>query len=356
MKHVRLPLASSDYISKNIIDEPLIKNNPICKDFVIEALNFHIIMKLRHFNMPRSVRYSPRQTGIKFLLAMSSRCGNCYTSWYDPTTKLLHKIKKLKMAYEVCALALIKNHLVFALSSQDINLRTVKMLDLCLRPLQWKPNVDMLVDRNIFGVGVIDDRIYAVGGIIDLTALNTAEVFDVSVQEWQLISSMCTERMGPGVGVLDNLLYAVGGFKCPFSLKSVECYDPSLDIWSPVAQMSTSRRRLGIGILDGVMYAIGGICQEHANSVYLKSVEAYTPIANLWSPIADMHLSRYDPRVVTFNGLLYVMGGSDGSSQLGSLEIYDPNTNTWTMEPLPTSGDEIHGAVIIDMPSHLRSY
>ncbi|XP_001943576.1 ring canal kelch homolog isoform X2 [Acyrthosiphon pisum] len=356
MEHVRLSLAPPEYLSKNVVDEPLFKNNIKCKDFVIEALNFHIVKKHRHFNMPRSVRYSPRQTGIKFLLAMLSRCGNCYTSWYDPTTKLLHKIKKLKMGYEVCALALIKNHLVFALSCQDMNLRSVKMLDLCSRSLQWKPNVDMLVDRGSFGVGVIDDRIYAVGGDNDLTELNTAEVFDVSVKEWQLISSMCTERMGPGVGVIDNLLYAVGGYNNGCALKTVECYDPSLDKWTPVAQMSTSRRHHGIGILDGVMYAIGGDCQEHANSVYLKSVEAYTPIANAWSPIADMHLSRYDPSVVTFNGLLYVMGGSDGSSRLASLEIYDPNTNTWTLEQLPTSGDDIHGAVVIDMPSNLRSY
>jgi len=145
--------------------------------------------------------------------------------------------------------------------------------------------------------------------------------------------------------------------------------------------MSTSRRYHGIGILDGVMYAIGGDSQEHSNSVYLKSVEAYTPTANVWSPIADMHLSRYNPSkynnynlkkiflmnllklnrifnigVVTFNGLLYVMGGFDGSTRLDSMEIYDPNTNTWTMEPFPTSGDEIYGAVVIDMPSHLRSY
>jgi len=59
--------------------------------------------------------------------------------------------------------------------------------------------------------------------------------------------------------------------------------------------MSTSRRDHGIGILDGVMYAIGGSDQEHSNRVYLKSVEAYTPISKVWSPIADMHLSRYNP-------------------------------------------------------------
>jgi len=78
-------------------------------------------------------------------------------------------------------------------------------------------------------------------------------------------------------------------------LKSVESYDPNLDVWTPVTQMSTSRRYHGIGVIDDVMYAIGGVYQEHGNLVYLKSVEAYTSIANVWSPIADMHLCRFDP-------------------------------------------------------------
>jgi len=93
---------------------------------------------------------------------MSSRFGKCYTSWYDPATKLLHTTKKIKIGFDVCALALIKDHLVFALNCNELNLRSTKMLDLSSRSLQWKPTIDMLVDRGSFGVGVLDDRIYAV--------------------------------------------------------------------------------------------------------------------------------------------------------------------------------------------------
>ncbi|XP_016659119.1 kelch-like protein 3 [Acyrthosiphon pisum] len=68
MEHVRLSLAPPDYISKYVVDEPLIKNNPKCKDFVIEALNFHILKKHRSITMPQKICYSPRQTGLKVLL------------------------------------------------------------------------------------------------------------------------------------------------------------------------------------------------------------------------------------------------------------------------------------------------
>ena len=37
--------------------------------------------------------------------------------------------------------------------------------------------------------------------------------------------------------------------------------------------------------------------------------------------------------VVAQNGFLYVIGGDDGSSNLGSVEFYNPKLDTWTMLP-----------------------
>lgn len=59
--------------------------------------------------------------------------------------------------------------------------------------------------------------------------------------------------------------------------------------------------------------------------------------------------------VVALEGLLYVVGGDDGASNLASIEIYNPNTNTWSM--LTTSmniGRSYAGVVVIDKPSHFN--
>ncbi|XP_029341664.1 kelch-like protein 2 [Acyrthosiphon pisum] len=48
-----------------------------------------------------------------------------------------------------------------------------------------------------------------------------------------------------------------------------------------------------------------------------------------------MHLPRRDAGVVALNGLLYVVGGYDGTSSLNSVEFYNPRTNTWTMVTVP---------------------
>jgi len=55
--------------------------------------------------------------------------------------------------------------------------------------------------------------------------------------------------------------------------------------------MSVSRFGASIGVLDGVMYVVGG----NNGSGHLKSVEAYRPSTGVWSSIADMHLWRFNP-------------------------------------------------------------
>jgi len=55
--------------------------------------------------------------------------------------------------------------------------------------------------------------------------------------------------------------------------------------------MSISRCSVGIGVLDGVMYVIGG----YNGSKMCKSVEAYRPNDGVWTPIADLNLARHRP-------------------------------------------------------------
>mgnify|MGYP006365253981 CR=1 FL=1 len=43
MEHVRLPLLSQDFLIQRVEEEPLIKNNSVCKDYLIEAMKFHLL-------------------------------------------------------------------------------------------------------------------------------------------------------------------------------------------------------------------------------------------------------------------------------------------------------------------------
>merc|ERR1719342_717791 len=62
MEHVRLPLLSQEYLLNRVDSEPLLKTNDSCKDFIIEAMKFHLLKGDMKLSMSiTSPRTKPRQ-------------------------------------------------------------------------------------------------------------------------------------------------------------------------------------------------------------------------------------------------------------------------------------------------------
>ena len=49
------------------------------------------------------------------------------------------------------------------------------------------------------------------------------------------------------------------------------------------------------------------------------------------------------------------MGGETDKSMIDTVEIYNPITNTWTIEKLSRTGVQIYGGVVIDRPPHFKT-
>ncbi|XP_016658903.1 kelch-like protein 2 isoform X4 [Acyrthosiphon pisum] len=369
MEHVRLPLVSKEYMLEKVVNEPLLKNNPKCKDYVFEALHFNLMNSVDPASVPKTIRSKPRPCSLQkvvLVLSLSSSANKLITNWYDPAINLLTAAPELGKCHMPGGLSVIKDQFVFAVGGTqvsnpnvriDLNAkssRSVEVLDVSSQPPCWVSKVELLINRKHFGIGAIDNCIYAVGGYNDANNyyehLNSVEVFDINTQQWRRVSSMSNKRSHFGVGILNNLLYAVGGYNGASYLKSVECYDPNLDKWNPVAEMSVCRYEAGVGVLNGVMYVIGGT----NGSVTQKTVQAYTPSAGVWKSIPDMNLCRRNAGVFALDGLLYVMGGTNGNNPVDSIEMYNPLTNSWSMKTLSTS-NFIYSAVVVDKPPHLRT-
>ncbi|XP_008184158.2 ring canal kelch homolog isoform X4 [Acyrthosiphon pisum] len=349
MEHVRLPLLKPDILF-NISKEPLLSNSSKCHDYIIESFYFNHQKCVQPFTIPKTIRFKPRQfDGSQKVILMfneSDTSPKCYTEWYDPATKVRGNAPGINDCRDTAGFGVISDQFVFVVGGVNgSSSKSVSMLDVSSQSPSWLPLIEMSVSRRLLGVGILNDCIYAVGGRDDTGLLNSVEVFDVSIKKWQMVSSMSITRSSLGVCVFNNHLYAVGGASNGRSLKSVEYYDPTLDAWTPVADMSICRNGVGVGVLDGLIYAIGGYNKE-----YLKSVEVYNPNNGVWSYIADMHFSRYRPGVAVLDGFLYVFGGERESSIVDTIEVYDPNTNTWTMETLSRDGVRAYGGVVVDRP------
>lgn len=359
LEHVRLPLLSQEYLLNRVDSEPLLKTNDSCKDYIIEAMKFHLLKGDMKLSMSiTSPRTKPRQpVGLpKVMLAIGGQAPKAIRSveCYDYKDDRWFHLSEMPGRRCRCGVAVVRGR-VYAVGgfNGSLRVRTVDMYD----PTSdtWTSIASMEARRSTLGVAVFNDMIFAVGGFDGSCGLNTAELLDMSItgsQEWRPIASMSTRRSSVGVGVLGGLIYAVGGYdgnsrQC---LATVEVYNPDQDLWCPVSEMSARRSGAGVGVLHGLLYSVGG----HDGPLVRKSVECYNPDTNKWSPSADMNYCRRNAGVITHNGVLYVIGGDDGTSNLASVEMYSPKSDTWTvLAANMTIGRSYTGVCVIDKPSFI---
>jgi hypothetical protein len=94
--------------------------------------------------------------------------------------------------------------------------------------------------------------------------------------------------------------------------------------------MSTARAAVGVSVVSGVVYAIGG----YDGSYNVKTCEAYTAATNSWAPVASMTRERGALGTCAVGGMIYAVGGfansGNASDPATSVEKYDPTADVWT--------------------------
>ncbi|XP_074647308.1 kelch-like protein 3 [Tubulanus polymorphus] len=349
LEHVRLPLLSQEFLVQRVEEEPLVKSNSQCKDFLIEAMKYHLL-KGDQKSLYRTPRTQPRTpVGLpKVLLVIGGQAPKAIRSveCYDFKEEKWKQVAEMPSRRCRCGVA-VMNGLVYAVGgfNGSLRVRTVDVYDSSKD--HWSSIPCMEARRSTLGAAVLNDTIYAVGGFDGSSGLNSVECYNALIGEWKMVASMSTRRSSVGVGVVGGFLYAVGGYdgQSRHCLSTVECYNPETDTWTAVAEMSCRRSGAGVGVLNGMLYAVGG----HDGPLVRNSVEVYNPETNSWSKVANMHLCRRNAGVVTQETHLYVVGGDDGSSNLSSVEVYDPKKDEWTMLPhTMMTGRSYAGVAIID--------
>ena len=91
---------------------------------------------------------------------------------------------------------------------------------------------------------------------------------------------MPTPRAGFSTGVVDGKIYAIGGTLDSdlVGLSGVEEYNPATDTWTKKADMPTPRSSFSTSVVDRRVYVIGGIPGKKSGG--LSTVEVYNPAAD----------------------------------------------------------------------------
>ncbi|XP_015140785.1 kelch-like protein 2 isoform X3 [Gallus gallus] len=344
----KLTIASEE---KRVEEEILVKNSSACKDYLIEAMKYHLLPTEQRALM-KSTRTKLRTPVSlpKLMMVVGGQAPKAIRSveCYDFKEERWHQVAELPSRR--CRAGMVyMGGMVYAVGgfNGSLRVRTVDSYD----PVkdQWTSVANMQDRRSTLGAAVLNGLLYAVGGFDGSTGLSSVEVYNLKTNEWFHVAPMNTRRSSVGVGVVGGKLYAVGGYdgasrQC---LSSVECYDANTNEWSYVAEMSTRRSGAGVGVLNNLLYAVGG----HDGPLVRKSVEVFNPVTCTWKQVADMNMCRRNAGVCAVNGLLYVVGGDDGSCNLSTVEYYNPTTDKWTVvSSCMSTGRSYAGVTVIDKP------
>ncbi len=184
----------------------------------------------------------------------------------------------------------------------------------------WTIKTLMPTPRYDFAIGVVNNKIYAIGGYQWGLGgqLDTVEEYNPATDSWTTKTSMPTGRKNLAAAVFDNKIYAIGGGSGSIvkSLDVNEVYDPSTDSWSTKAPMLTPRYGLAVSVADQRIYAIGGYWAEPGRQ-YQNVNEEYDPVNDTWIKRLPMPTTRVHLSAITVNEKIYAIGGgsADGANE-----------------------------------------
>ena len=124
-------------------------------------------------------------------------------------------------------------------------------------------------------------------------------------------------------------LYVIGGNLIPFGDVPAQCYDPLLDVWSSINSFPEGLNFTAAVSFQGLVYVIGG---ENNSGNRLRTVKQYDPSTNLWQEASPLSNARSSVCVVADESYIYAIGGYTSSPSEKCLDIverFDPKFDSW---------------------------
>lgn len=140
------------------------------------------------------------------------------------------------------------------------------------------------------------------------------------------IAPMMEYREAHVMAEVDNGILAIGGFDGGMTTASCEWYDPQLDVWMPVASLPGPRQNATAHTINGDVFVIGGWDGDVTNH---DDILHYSASTAGWTAVATMSSGRSGHSSVVTGWLdpkILICGGYDGSLDLATCDIFDPET------------------------------
>lgn len=181
-------------------------------------------------------------------------------------------------------------------------------------------------------------RIYVIGGNgmhpgvkpaplwSDMAQRSYADVdeYDPATNSWRARTPMPTPRNHMFGGIVDGKIYVIGGRLGPSFIGAatnvdiVEQYDPEADKWgAPQPRMLTPRSGGGSGVYNGRIYVAGGEQQDHRMFAAFRALEMFDPKAQIWTPMPLMPTPRHGFAAAFIGNRFHIISGETQAAGTG---------------------------------------
>jgi N-acetylneuraminic acid mutarotase len=213
----------------------------------------------------------------------------------------------------------------------------------------WKPLAPLPGKRGSAIAAEVDGKIYVIGGATTMEGskdsfftafgparvLGTNEVYDPATNKWESRNPMSVPRNHAFSGVVNGKIYVIGGRTGHAFILSatntdvVEEYNPASNMWSiPKERMPTARSGGASGTDGRRIYVAGGEVTTTELVGAFRAVEAYEPATNSWMTLPSMPMPRHGVAGAVIGNRFHLVSGMIQSA--GALTFLDPTLSTHT--------------------------
>ncbi|KAK6486150.1 kelch-like protein 15 isoform X1 [Huso huso] len=272
----------------------------------------------------------------------------------------------------------IVNNFVFLLGGEELGPdgefhASSKVFRYDPRQNSWLRMADMSVPRSEFAVGVIGKFIYAVAGRTRDETFYSTERYDITEDKWEFVDPYPVNKYGHEGTVLNSKLYITGGITSSSTSKQVCVFDPSKEAalehrtrrtqvltncWENKSKMNYARCFHKMISYNGKLYVFGGVCvilRASFESQGCPSTEVYNPETDEWTILASMPIGRSGHGVAVLDRQIMVLGGLCYNGHYSdSILTFDPEDNKWKEDEYPRMPCKLDGLQVCSL--HFPDY
>src|SRR6187455_1521798 len=213
----------------------------------------------------------------------------------------------------------------------------------------WKPLAPLPGKRGSAIAAEVGGKIYVIGGAATVEGskdpfftafgpsrvLGTNEVYDPATNKWESRNPLSVPRNHAFSGVVNGKIYVIGGrtghgfILSATNTEVEEEYNPINDSWSaPKERMPTARSGGASGTDGRRIYVAGGEVTTTELVGAFKAIEAYDVLTNSWMTLPSMPMPRHGVAGAVIGNRFHLVSGMVQSA--GVLTFLDPTLSTHT--------------------------